>query len=48
MGQYDDRVERQRILIEAEEWAEGVKDLHALDKNRGELEKSKKGEKLAL
>ena len=29
MGQYDDRVERQRILLEAEEWALGVKDLHA-------------------
>ena len=29
MGQYDDKVERQRILLEAEEWALGVKDLHA-------------------
>lgn len=29
MGQYDDRVEKQRLLIEAEKWAEGVKTLHA-------------------
>ena len=29
MGQYDDRVERQRIKLEAEEWAKGVKGLHA-------------------
>lgn len=29
MGQYDDRVERQRLLIEAEEWAQGVKSMHA-------------------
>ena len=24
MGQYDDRVERQRLLLEAEEWAKGI------------------------
>lgn len=29
MGQYEDRVERQRIKLEAEEWAGGVKTLHA-------------------
>ena len=29
MGQYDYKVERQRILLEAEEWSAGVKGLHA-------------------
>lgn len=29
MGQYQDKVERQRILLEAEEWAKGVSCLHA-------------------
>ena len=29
MSQYDDRVERQRLLILAEQWAEGVKSIHA-------------------
>ena len=29
MGQYDDKVERQRKLIAAEEWARGVSCLHA-------------------
>lgn len=29
MGQYDDRVERQRLLLAAEEWAKGVKSIHA-------------------
>lgn len=29
MGQYDDKVERQRILLAAEEWALGVRSLHA-------------------
>ena len=29
MGQYSDRVERQRLLLEAEEWAQGVASLHA-------------------
>lgn len=29
MTQYEDRVERQRLLLEAEEWAEGVQTLHA-------------------
>jgi len=29
MGQYDDKVERQRLLLEAEAWAEGVRSLHA-------------------
>tara|TARA_B100000927_G_C16474660_1_gene472893 strand:+ start:2175 stop:2453 length:279 start_codon:yes stop_codon:yes gene_type:complete len=27
MGQYDDRVERQRLLLEAEEWSKGIKAL---------------------
>lgn len=29
MGQYQDKVERQRILLEAEEWAKGVSGIHA-------------------
>lgn len=29
MTEYDDRVERQRLLLEAEEWAKGIKSLHA-------------------
>ena len=29
MGQYDERVEKQRITLAAEEWAKGVKCLHA-------------------
>jgi len=29
MTEFDDRVERQRILLEAEEWADGVKQMHA-------------------
>lgn len=29
MGQYDSLVERQRLLLEAEEWAQGVKGIHA-------------------
>lgn len=29
MTQYDDKVEQQRLKIEAEEWAKGVKALHA-------------------
>lgn len=29
MGQYDDRVERQRQKIAAEEWAKKVKSIHA-------------------
>ena len=29
MGQFDDKVERQRQLLKAEKWAEQVKDLHA-------------------
>lgn len=28
MGQYDDVVEQQRLLLEAEEWAKGVKSIH--------------------
>ena len=28
MGQYDERVQRQRALLEAEEWAKGVRDIH--------------------
>lgn len=29
MSQYDDRVEKQRLKLEAEEWAKGVKAVHA-------------------
>lgn len=29
MSQYDERVERQRLKLKAEEWARGVKSLHA-------------------
>ncbi len=29
MTEYDARVERQRILLEAEEWANGIKSLHS-------------------
>jgi len=29
MGQYDDKVERQRLLLEAEDWAEGIRSLHS-------------------
>lgn len=29
MGQFDDKVERQRQLLKAEKWAEQVKDIHA-------------------
>ena len=29
MSQYSDRVEKQRLKLEAEEWAKGVKALHA-------------------
>ena len=29
MSQYDERVERQRLKLKAEEWAKGVKSLHA-------------------
>jgi len=29
MGQYDDKVERQRVLLQAEEWAKAVKSIHA-------------------
>ena len=29
MTQYNETVERQRLLLEAEEWAGGVKSLHA-------------------
>ena len=28
MGQYNDVVEQQRLLLEAEEWAKGVKSIH--------------------
>ena len=28
MTEFSERVERQRILLEAEEWSKGVKDLH--------------------
>tara|TARA_R110000803_G_scaffold90188_2_gene157486 strand:+ start:1774 stop:2034 length:261 start_codon:yes stop_codon:yes gene_type:complete len=29
MTQYDDRVERQRLMLEAKEWQKGVQSLHA-------------------
>jgi hypothetical protein len=29
MGQYNERVERQRLLLEAEEWAKNVSAIHA-------------------
>tara|TARA_B100000900_G_scaffold415512_1_gene445685 strand:- start:4062 stop:4388 length:327 start_codon:yes stop_codon:yes gene_type:complete len=29
MGQYDERVERQRLLLAAEDWANGIKSLHS-------------------
>ncbi len=29
MSQYDEQVERQRLKLKAEEWAKGVKSLHA-------------------
>lgn len=29
MGQFDDKVERQRLLLEAEKWSRGVKSIHA-------------------
>jgi hypothetical protein len=29
MSQYNDRVEKQRLKLEAEEWAQGVKSIHA-------------------
>jgi len=29
MGQFDDIVERQRKLIQAEEWSRGIKGVHA-------------------
>lgn len=28
MTQYNDRVERQKLLLEAEEWATGIRDIH--------------------
>jgi hypothetical protein len=33
MGQYKDKVERQRLLLEAEKWAEGIKDIHVHSMN---------------
>jgi hypothetical protein len=29
VGQYNDKVERQRLLLEAEKWAKGVSGIHA-------------------
>ena len=29
MGQYDDVVQRQRLLLDAEEWANGIRSLHS-------------------
>ena len=28
MGEFDYRVQRQKVLLEAEEWAEGIKSIH--------------------
>ena len=28
MGEFDYRVQRQRVLLEAEKWAEGIKSIH--------------------
>ena len=28
MGEYDYRVQRQKVLLEAEDWADGVKSIH--------------------
>ena len=28
MGQYEDKVERQRVLLKAEKWAKGIKAIH--------------------
>ena len=28
MGQFDDAVQRQRVLLKAEEWAQGVESIH--------------------
>ena len=28
MGEFDYKVQRQRVLLEAEEWADGVKSIH--------------------
>ena len=28
MGEFDYRVQRQRVLLEAEEWADGIKGIH--------------------
>ena len=33
MGQYADRVDRQRRMLEAEEWAEGIKSIHTHSTN---------------
>ena len=31
MGQYDDKVQRQRLLLEAEVWADGIESIHGFD-----------------
>ena len=33
MGQYADRVDRQRRMLEAEEWAEGIRSVHTHSMN---------------
>ena len=33
MTEFDDRVNKQRLLLEAEEWANGIKSLHAHSMN---------------
>ena len=44
MGQFDDRVERQRLLLEAEEWAQTVKfiQMHSLSSMWYDTEESAK------
>jgi len=44
MGEFDHRVERQRLLLEAEEWSKSIKSLHihSLTSMYYETEESKK------
>ena len=37
MTQYKERIERQKLLLEAEAWANGVKSIHSFDSNRSRL-----------
>ena len=44
MGEFDHRVQRQRLLLEAEEWAKGIESIHihSLKSSWYETEESKK------